>query len=80
MKKELGPYFDTLDKLADSNLNYIRAKHGVKLGLDQPITVAKARQTLLKTEKKAEKLDPKIVKHFIGGAYSKRIDKYLDKK
>ena len=80
-KKDFGPYMDVLDKLADSNLQYVIAKTGVKLGIDQPISVAKARIAQNMAEKKTSKLDQKILKRLQSenGQYKKRIDKFLEK-
>lgn len=72
-------YLDALDKLTDSSLQFIIAKAGVQLGVEQPITVARARQSLTKNEKKAGNLDQKTMDRLTNGAYKKRIDKFLSK-
>lgn len=68
--------------MTDNNLQYVIAKTGVRLGLDQPISVAKARMAQTQIEKKASKLDQKVLKRLQSenGQYKKRIDKFLDKK
>ena len=77
----MGPYLDALDQACDSSLQYIMAKTGVKLGVEQQATVVRARVALMMTEKKTAKLDKKILARLQNedGAYRKRIDKFLNK-
>lgn len=77
VKKDFGPYLEALDKITDTQLQYVIAKTGVQLGLEQPITVLKARQSMIKTEKKSKNLDKKILKRLRNGVYAKRVDKFL---
>lgn len=68
-----------MERVVDCSLQYVMAKTGVKLGVEQPASVAKARVSLMMNEKKTAKLDPKILKRLQSenGAYKKRIDKFL---
>ncbi|XP_067950372.1 nucleolar protein dao-5-like [Watersipora subatra] len=80
-KRDMGPYLEALDKACDSSLQYIVAKTGAQLGLANPNNVFKARVALQINEKKAAKLDQKILARLQNenGAYRKRIDKFLNK-
>lgn len=78
VKKDFGPYLEALDKITDQKLQYVIARTGVQLGVDQPLSVARARDSMVKAERKAKNaLDKTILKRLQGGVYSKRVDKFL---
>lgn len=78
VKKDFGPYLEALDKITEHKLQYVIARTGVQLGVDQPLSVARARESMVNSERKAKgALDKKILRRLQHGVYAKRVEKFL---